>query len=399
MTNPAILGSLNNLHEMQAQLLESTPADEAGRQYHPELGSLNWLFGRSVYLELYWLREVLAGDKDLSQRVAHLFRPETLPLHEQCAALPPKDHLLNWAAEIRDEHLMRLANPVLLTGNQLLEQDRLQWFLLQEQAKLYESMLLVLNQRSLQTQPDGYRVTAPLIPTSPGWEIRELSQGHYRIGARNDPRALDNELPPQAVELSGYRIALQPVSNSQFLAFMQAGGYANSDLWPETGLAWLQATQPSHPEYWAQDSNRNWYSIGINGPADLPANEPVTGINQFEATAYANWAGSIGEEFNGAILQHEYQWEMAARTGVIKQTGRAWEWCNNSFHPYPEFKPFPDQSASADDFNEHCITLRGGCLHTQPFLRRSSLRHRALPAQRVQLSGLRLVFPGRHEWS
>ena len=399
MTNPAILGPLNNLYEMQAQLLESVSESDASYPYHQDFGSLKWIYGAAIHLELYWLREVLDDDNDLTSRIKHLFQPGALPLSEQCRQLPPRDHLLNWGQEIRDEHLLRLANPTLLPKHELLEEDRLQWFLVQEQAKFYETMLLVLNQRSLQISTEDYRVETPLIPCPPNWEIRELSQGHYRIGARNQPAAYDNELPPQAVQLSSYRIALSPVSNSQFLAFMKSDGYTNLTIWSEEGKAWQTHAKKSHPAYWRQDDSGNWYAVGINGPADLPPDEPVYGINQYEAQAYAAWVDSLGDELAGAFLQHEYQWEMAARSGVIKEIGRVWEWCSNPFQPYPEFTPFPDETASMSDFNTGKVTLRGGSIHTQPVLRRPSLRHRAQAAQRDQFSGLRLVFPPKHSWT
>ena len=398
MTRANPLASLNNLYQMQAQLLETTSDTDANSVFHPELGSLNWWYGYSVYQELYWLREVVMGDNDLSKRVEQLFRPGDLSLVERCAQIPPRKHLLNWAAEIRDDHLMRLANPHILAPHPFLEHNRLLWFLVQEQAKNYETMLLVLNQRSLQRMDIGYQVVKPINPSAPHWETKEISQGHYRIGARNRPEAYDNELPPQAVELSSYRIALQPVSNSQFLSFMQAGGYVKKKFWTETGWAWQQTAHIRHPEYWRQDSAQNWYGIGINGPTDLPPDEPVYGISQHEALAYAKWVDAQGDELTGAILQHEYQWELAARSSVIKQFGRAWEWCSNSFHPYPAFQPFPDATTSMEDFTSDRISLRGGSMHTQAILRRPSLRHRAPAEQRYQLSGLRLVFPPRHRW-
>jgi iron(II)-dependent oxidoreductase len=114
MTSSAILGPLSGLHAMMRQLLASVPAADANRQFHPALASIGWYLGRSVYRETYWLREVLDGDADLTSRVRHLFAATELPLSEQCAQLPPPDHLLNWAAEIQDEHLRRLANPGLL---------------------------------------------------------------------------------------------------------------------------------------------------------------------------------------------------------------------------------------------------------------------------------------------
>jgi iron(II)-dependent oxidoreductase len=125
----------------------------------------------------------------------------------------------------------------------------------------------------------------------------------------------------------------------------------------------------------------------------------VYGINQYEAQAYAKWVDTMGGEFSGAILQHEYQWEIAARGSVIKQVGRAWEWCSNPFHAYPDFRPFPDADTSMGDFSADRISLRGGSMHTQPILRRPSMRHRAAAEQRFQFSGLRLVFPPRYRWS
>ncbi|MEJ2692467.1 MAG: SUMF1/EgtB/PvdO family nonheme iron enzyme [Candidatus Thiodiazotropha sp.] len=395
MTSPTLLGQLSNLHEMSRQLLLSIPAEETTRQFHPELPPLNWLYGRGVYLELLWLRAFLAQDDTLTHPVHHLFTPGDLTWAQQSDRLPPLEHLIRWADEIRDEHLRRLATPGALGDHPYLANDRLAWFLLQELAKLYEQMLLVLNQRR-KLQPQDHRCNQPLSPTTPNWEIRELSQGHYRIGARNEPRAYDNELPPQAVELSSFRIALTPVSNAQYLAFMEAGGYADETLWSETGRQWLHSSAPHHPEYWLQDTAGNWYESVVNGNSDLPPNEPVAGINRHEAEAFAQWISGLSDEFKGAVLQHEYQWEIAARSGVLQQTGRVWEWCGNPFHTYPDYRPFPHHQPEADGRQS---ILRGASLHTPQVLRRASLRHWAPPSAHHHLVGIRLVFPARHQWS
>jgi iron(II)-dependent oxidoreductase len=379
---------------MQQQLLTSLPDDEAQRQFHPALPSLCWLYGRGVYLELYWLRAFLEGDADLTQRVDHLFAPGGLSLSEQCCQLPPVAHLVHWANEIHDEHLRRLATPNALKDHPYLENDRLGWFLLQEQAKLYETMLELLNQRQLE-QPQQHRCQAILTPAKPNWEIRELSQGHYRIGARDEPRAYDNELPPQAVELSSFRIALTPVSNAQYLAFMSDGGYEEIELWSQEGQQWLK-TASRHPEYWRQDGMGNWYEVALNGTSDLPPEEPVVGIGHFEAEAFAHWIARQEKAFAGAILQHEYQWEIAARSGVLQQTGRGWEWCGNPFHSYPDYRPFPAKQPAA---TERQYSLRGASLHTQPVLRRASLRHWADASDHHHFAGMRLVFPARHQWN
>ncbi len=397
MTSATILGPLNAIHELQAQLLEDVPDADAHRQFHPELGSLAWYLGRGVYQELYWLREKITGDDDLSTRVAHLFTPGALPLAEQCAQLPPNDHLLNWAAEIWEAHLVRLANPGGLPPHPLLEADRLPWFLLQEQARHYESMLMVLQLRSLETPTDDYRVREPLRASPPHYATHLIDQGHYRIGARNEPAACDNELPPQAVELAPYRIATRPVTNGDWLAFMEAGGYDDPACWSQEGWAWRQNETGAHPLTWRQDAQGQWYALGINGPADLVADQPVSGINRYEAEAFAKWAASLGGALEGAVLQHEYQWEVAARTGGIEMSGRVWEWCANPFHAYPEFEPWPSMENSQAFFDAGYVSLRGGSLHTQRVRRRTSARHRLRPEQRFGFAGLRLVFPPGEE--
>jgi len=397
MTSAAILGPLNAIHELQAQLLEEVPEADAHRQYHPELGSLAWHLGRGVYQELYWLRETVAEDDNLSARVAHLFTSGKMPLADQCAQLPPRDHLLNWAAEIWEEHMLRLANPGGLPAHPLLDGDRLQWFLLQEQARLYEAMLMVLQLRSLEMDTEAYRVREPLRASPPLYATYLVDQGHYRIGARGEPAACDNELPPQAVELAPYRIARRPVSNSDWLAFMEDGGYEQQAFWSGEGWSWRQSGQGAHPLTWRQDSEGHWYALGINGPADLVAEQPVSGINRFEAEAFANWTASHGETLEGAVLQHEYQWEVAARTGGIEMFGRAWEWCANPFHPYPEFEPWPSEENSKAYFDQGYASLRGGSMHTQRVFRRASARHWSRPEQRFGFTGMRLVFPPGEE--
>lgn len=398
MTSTTLLGQLSGLYQMQIDLLRSVPPEACAKRFHPELASLNWYYGRGVYLELLWLRAGLEKDDDLSMRVEQLFSPSELSLDQQCHQLPPVEHLINWGSQIHDEHLRRLATPSALPDHPWLHNDRLAWFLLQEQAKLYETMLMLLTQRSLHSQDHTYLCEAPLQAEPPGWETKEISQGHYRIGARDDPRAYDNERPPQAVELSSFRIALTPVSNAQYLGFMEADGYTDESLWGDTGWRWLQQNRIRHPEYWRQDQNGGWYEVAINGNTHLPPREPVGGISHYEAQAFCNWIDRAGGDYSGAVLQHEYQWELAVRTGVISQTGRAWEWCSNPFHPYPSFQPFPDPSVSAQAFDEKQITLRGASLHTQQILRRASLRHWAAPADRHQHTTLRLVFPARHQW-
>ena len=119
----------------------------------------------------------------------------------------------------------------------------------------------------------------------------------------------------------------------------------------------------------------------------------MVGINQHEAQAFARWAARRGGETVGAVVQHEYQWEAAARLGALQGTGRAWKWCANRYRPYDGYRRPSDPEQASRGFEAAHASLRGGCLHTRQVLRRTSLRHAAAPSSRHLFSGTRLVFP------
>ncbi len=397
MTSSTLPGQFSSIHQMLIHLMESIPEEDAYRSFHPELAPLAWYLGRSIYQETYWLREVIRGDDKLTSRVRALFAPGQQSLSEQWTSLPPRDHLLNWALEIQDENLAQLANPGLLPQHPLLIGERIQHHILQEHHQIYETMLMVLTERRLSRGEESYRPSSLLHSSPPKVDTASVSQGHYRIGAKDDPAAFDNELPPQVVELSSFQIAKQPVPNSSFLRFMEEGGYSTQRYWSKKGWGWCGTRTSHHPHHWRQDSRGEWFGIGLNGPFDLANEDPVMGICQFEANAFVAWIADQGRELSGAVLQHEYQWEVAIRTHAVKEFGRVWEWCSNPFHPYTDFQPASDGTGTTDDFDSNRFTLRGASLHTQRSLRRPSYRNQALPESRHLFSGMRLVLPPKED--
>lgn len=391
MTSPQLLGQLGAIHAMLTQLVEATPEADCYHSFNPQLAPLAWYLGLSVYRETFWLRETIQGDADLTIRIQELFTSQPSP--ELWARLPPKEHLLNWAREIQDENLTLLANPGMLPQHPLLRDDRVLHQILQDHHRIYESMIMVLTARQLQLAEHQHQVTKPLIAARPSTDTASVPQGHYRIGAKDAASACDNELPAQIVELSSFRMAKNPISNIEFFCFMQDGGYEQQGFWSDAGWKWQQEHPQSHPYHWRQDARKNWFGIGLNGPADLPANDPVMGINQHEAAAYASWVATQGEELSGAVLQHEYQWEVAVRTQAITEYGRVWEWCSNLFHPYTGYEPAVDGILSTAGFEDGQISLRASSIYTQGSIRRPSYRNHGHASSRHLFAGGRLVFP------
>lgn len=391
MTNPRILGQLSNLQQMLVQLVEALSDAALRCSAHPALFPPGWYLGRAVYLETYWLRERLAGDDDLTGRVRHIFAKGACAPEQAGALLPPRDHLLNWALEIQDEHLTRLANPRLLPHGGL-DPDWLADHLLQAESLVYEELLLALNARRLAEPVKEFQVANPLVAAAPRADAVAVSQGHYRIGAR-DGVAFDNESPAQVVELHNFRILARPVSNAEYLGFMESGAYADDTLWSDAGHAWRDGTERRCPYPWRMDAQGSWYAVGLNGAYELVGDEPVTGVSHFEAQAFANWAGRQGGDLAGAVLPHEYQWETAARLQALSDVGRTVEWCANCFVPYDQYQPPDDAELATAEFDDRHVSLRGATLHTQPCLRRPSLRRCALPGDNHRLAGFRLVLP------
>ncbi|MBF0219637.1 MAG: SUMF1/EgtB/PvdO family nonheme iron enzyme [Gammaproteobacteria bacterium] len=389
-----LLGQLNGQQQMLNQLVEAIPEAACYTSWISAKPPIAWLLGRAVYVETWWLRERLQGDDSLTAPVAAIFATERATESAAWQRLPPRDHLLNWASQLQEENLTRLANAKLLPEDALLNPKAnplpLLVLILHSYAEIYEAILAQMSAR--QQQSGGYQVVQRLTALPPSDDHGDQLGGHFRIGARDDLFARDSELPPQMVELSSFRIDKQAVSNGAWLTFMQQGGYEDPTFWSEAGWQWRQRTQIAMPQEWQQDSRGEWYGVGLNGGFDLIASDAVCGISRYEAEAYARWVATQGELWQGAVIQHEFQWEVALRARVISRYGQVWEWCANPFEPYSGYQPPADPLAAEDYVADH-FPLRGGSLHTQRILRRLTYRSHASAAERHRFSGVRLVFP------
>lgn len=384
MSRSALLDELRLAQDLVTALAESLQNDTHRQQYHPDLSPLGWHLGHCTYTECYWLQEVVLGDDRFTAPVADLYTPGVTPKPLRGAGLPPLDVLLQWVAGMQSMNAETLATaPPALLEHPLMQDDYLVHFLLQHYSQHYETMLSALTQRALGADKADFQVTHPLSALPPRQDSASVPAGHYRVGGMA-PAAYDNELPPQQATLGPCDIARYPVSNSEYLAFMEAGAYANERYWHSAGWQWQQQQSASCPEHWRRDRAGNWYGVGVRGAYELDGTDVLHGISRHEAAAFASWAGGR--------LPHEHQWEVACRLQLLEQTGRAWEWCDNSFYPYAGFQPFPYEEYSQPWFDNRHFTLRGGSFHTRPAVKRASFRNFYTPEKRHIFAGLRLVY-------
>lgn len=383
--NPGAM--LEELGEQRTLLLDNVrrvPGADASRQYHPDLSPLGWHLGHCLFTELYWVREVLLGDASQSAGLKAVYVPELCPKPERAAALPEPRTLFAWAEEMRDEHEDLL--PQLLEadrGERLLQDGFLLPFLSQHYAQHYETTMYVLAQRTGGTAASGPPLPSP-SPRPPSGEAVTVAGGRHDIGAEGRHRPYDNESPAFTTVLATFHIARRPVSNGEFLGFIEAGGYDNRDLWSSMGWRWRRQREITLPDHWRRDGGGMIYGVDEDGPHALEADAPVYGVSHFEARAFARWAG--------ARLPHEYEWEAAKKNGALTQDGRVWEWCDNPLHPYDGFEAFPYAGYSVPYFDDRHYVLRGGSEYTRPCIRRPSFRNYYEPDKRHIRAGLRLVW-------
>jgi len=357
-------------------------------QYHADLSPAGWYLGQGIFIENYWLHEVIQNKQKFTSDKS-LFFADNCPLAERGPRIPAMKNMLLEMAEQQDNNdLLLMEKTPPLSDHPLFKDEYIENFIIQHYARHYESIHMVLNQIALKKHNKDkknhpYQPDTPLKSQAMIKDMVHIKGGSYSVGGRW-PFSIDNELPEHQVQLNDFCIAVTPVSNAQYLQFIEDGAYKNKALWSDTGWKWKNKNDIQHPEYWSQNSSGQWYGITYTGPAELNINDSVYGLSQYEASAFANWAG--------ARLPHEHEWETAARLELIKGTTNVWEWCNNTLYAYEGYNSFPYEDKLTPKMNIHDYVLKGASQHTRHEIKRASYRNAYPAEQRHIFAGLRLVF-------
>ena len=236
----------------------------------------------------------------------------------------------------------------------------------------------------------------------------EFPEGVYWIGHEGDGFAFDNEGKRHREFLQRFQLASRPVTNAEYLAFMEDGGYDRPEFWLSMGWATVQQNQWRAPLYWEPDG-RSWQQYTLSGLRPVEPSEPVTHVSYFEADAYAHWAG--------ARLPTEAEWEVASETVPVTGTfvesgvmhprplgtgpnqgelaqmfGDVWQWTQSSYSAYPGFRIAPGALGEYNGkFMCNQYVLRGGSCATPASHIRRTYRNFFPPDARWQFSGVRLA--------
>jgi iron(II)-dependent oxidoreductase len=249
-------------------------------------------------------------------------------------------------------------------------------------------------------------------PTAPARGSVRIPAGSATLGA--SPSELrfgwDNEFPRQRLEVPGFEVDVLPVTNGDYLEFVESGGYQERRYWDEPGWTWSARRHRAAPLYWERRAG-GWFCRALFEEIPLPLSWPAY-VSHAEAAAYCRFRGRrlpTEAEFHRAAFgtpeggERAHPWgDDAPRPGhhgnfgfaswdpwpvgscpagtsafdVQELVGNGWEWTSTLFHGFPGFAPMASYPAySSDFFDGRHYVLKGASPATARELIRRTFRN------------------------
>ena len=428
MTAPvSTLHLIKNMQDARNRTLELVRDLDEAQINGPKLPIVNplrWEIGHVAHFyEYFILRQLYNFDSVLGERADQLYDSIAINHEDRWDLdLPTRAETLSYMQSVFDRLAERLVEPT--NGDMATEQDSFiyQFGIFHEdmhtEAFLWARQALAYPTPDLAAAADVS--SGRLAGGHPGWA--EVPGGDFLLGSpEGAPFAFDNEKCAYQVAIAPFEIAKAPVTNQEFQAFVDDGGYDREAHWDDEGWAWRQEAGATHPVYWQPDGPGKWLLRRFDRTQPLPEHEPVIHVSWHEANAYCRWAGlrlpteaewevaALGEPAAGGSLastKRRYPWgdepptparanldgralgpvDVAALAegdsafGCRQMLGNVWEWTANTFDAFPGF--------SADAYKEYSTmlfgdtkVLRGGAWTTRARMMHGTYRN-YFPADR-----------------
>lgn len=209
----------------------------------------------------------------------------------------------------------------------------------------------------------------------------------------HDTYGWDNEYGSLEFTTPDIAISKYLVSNQEYLAFVEDGGYRSPKYWTEEGQGWLTFTQADKPRFWIKKQGMYWQR-NLTNEMPLPLNWPVE-VNYLEAKAFCNWKSNKTAQYirlltepewinmrNSLPLHAETAHESANTNlmhfasscpvdlGIAKTihdiVGNVWQWTESSIDGYEGFKidPIYDDFSTPTFDGQHNLIKGGSWIST-----------------------------------
>ena len=237
----------------------------------------------------------------------------------------------------------------------------------------------------------------------------DFDEATVEIGHEGSDFSYDNEGPRHRALVGAFSLASRPVTNGEYMKFIEAGGYTRPEFWLSLGWMTVNEQRWHAPLYWVKRDDA-WWHFTLSGFRPMDESEPVTHVSYFEADAFANWSD--------ARLPTEFEWERAAgdlpiegnlvekeqfhpqaltaagqdRNHLHQMFGDVWEWTRSAYSPYPGYRAAPGALGEYNGkFMCNQYVLRGGSCATSRSHIRPTYRNFFQPEKRWQFTGIRLA--------
>ncbi len=363
---------------MTLLLVEPLTDDQLNTVYSDILSPLAWDLGHIANFEELWLVQTIGEREPMDGDLGRFYDAIENPRKTR-NELPilRGDELRRYMSDVRERTLEVLDGIELEdTDDRLLKDGLVYELILAHEHQHAETMLQLLQMVDRYDPADPAEIPSPATPPrgqTPHTSLTNpprgqtphtslINAGPHEIGAGDAGFAYDNERSRHVVDLQPFEIDTRPVSNREWIEFMDATGAAP-------------------PLYWERDAQGGWMRTAMGATCAVEPDQPVVHVDHGAATAFAEWAGKR--------LPTEFEWEAAAKAGVLENVGEVWEWTSSDFEAYPGFEAFPYDEYSKVFFGRDHKVLRGGSWATHPSVKRTTFRNWDLPERRQIFSGLR----------
>ena len=406
------------------RLLEDLSPDQLMGPMLPIVNPVLWEVGHVGWFHEFWTLRHLHGETEILEKADALWNSSAVAHDTRWNLdLPDREEVLSYLAAVLARQCHKL-------GSDIGQAEQYYYELAIRHEDMHVEALAYMRQTLGYAQPVELGIST--VSGAGAWPGDvEAPGGRWQLGSTAKQGFIfDNEKWAHEVNVEPFKIAKAPITNAEFAAFVEDGGYRRQEFWSDAGWAWRERTGSERPVYWVDKADGAWSWHRYDKVEALPPDAPVTFVNWYEAQAWCKWAkrrlpseiewevAAIGEATSdgSSLADAKRRWPWGAQApnarranldfnsgapidvaacsagdsafGCRQMVGNVWEWTNSDFVPFGGFSADPYEDYSQPWFNTRKV-LRGGSFATSARIARPGYRNFFAPDRNDVIAGFR----------